>query len=257
MSRRHAAEKREIIPDPKFGNVVVSKFMNAVMYAGKKSVAESIVYGAFDLIEGKTKQNPLSVFQQALDNVMPSIEVRSRRVGGATYQVPVEVRQDRRQALGIRWLITAARERNEKTMTERLSAELLDASNNRGNAVKKREDTHRMAEANRAFALSLVKPATAKEISPCPAATPSRTIVTSALWPTSMPARPRRRSASSITPARATRSARCTMAPRRWTGWSKSRSAASPLRRPPPLRSGTTSGSTSSIRPATSTLRSK
>ena len=151
MSRRHRAEKREILPDPKFGNIVVTKFMNSVMYEGKKSVAENIVYGAFDLIEGKTKQNPLSVFQQALDNVMPSIEVRSRRVGGATYQVPVEVRQDRRQALGIRWLITAARERNEKTMTERLSAELLDASNNRGNAVKKREDTHRMAEANRAF----------------------------------------------------------------------------------------------------------
>jgi small subunit ribosomal protein S7 len=151
MSRRHRAEKREIQPDPKFGNIVVTKFMNSVMYEGKKSVAENIVYGAFDLIEGKTKQNPLSVFQQALDNVMPSIEVRSRRVGGATYQVPVEVRTSRRQALGIRWLIIAARERNEKTMTERLSAELLDASNNRGNAVKKREDTHRMAEANRAF----------------------------------------------------------------------------------------------------------
>jgi small subunit ribosomal protein S7 len=152
MSRRHRAEKREVLPDPKFGNMVVSKFMNSIMYAGKKSVAESIVYGAFDMIEGKTKQSPLAVFEQALDNVMPTIEVRSRRVGGATYQVPVEVRTDRRQALGIRWLITAARERNEKTMTERLSAELLDASNNRGNAVKKREDTHRMAEANRAFA---------------------------------------------------------------------------------------------------------
>jgi small subunit ribosomal protein S7 len=151
MSRRHSAEKREIMPDPKFGNAVVTKFMNSVMYAGKKSVAESIVYGALDLIEAKTKQQPLGVFQQALDNVMPSIEVRSRRVGGATYQVPVEVRSSRRQALGIRWIISAARERNEKTMTERLSAELLDASNNRGNAVKKREDTHRMAEANRAF----------------------------------------------------------------------------------------------------------
>ncbi len=151
MSRRHRAERREILPDPKFGNVVVTKFMNSVMHAGKKSVAERIVYGAFDLIEGKTRSNPLSVFQQALDNVMPAIEVRSRRVGGATYQVPVEVRSDRRQALGIRWLISAARARNEKTMTERLSAELLDASNNRGSAVKKREDTHRMAEANRAF----------------------------------------------------------------------------------------------------------
>ena len=151
MSRRHSADKREILPDPKFGNVVVTKLMNSIMYAGKKWVAESIVYGAFDTIEGKTKVNPLTVFQQALDNVMPSIEVRSRRVGGATYQVPVEVRTSRRQALGLRWIIEAARGRNEKTMTERLSAELLDASNNRGNAVKKREDTHKMAEANRAF----------------------------------------------------------------------------------------------------------
>ena len=152
MSRRHRAEKREVLPDPKFSNMVVSKFMNSIMHAGKKSVAETIVYGALDMIEGKTKQNPVTVFEQALENVMPTIEVRSRRVGGATYQVPVEVRLDRRQALGIRWLITAARDRNEKTMTERLSAELLDASNSRGNAVKKREDTHRMAEANRAFA---------------------------------------------------------------------------------------------------------
>ena len=152
MSRRHSAEKREIQPDPKFGNFVVSKFMNSIMRQGKKSVAENIVYGALDIIEGKTRQSPVTVFQQALDNVMPSIEVRSRRVGGATYQVPVEVRTSRRQALCIRWIISAARERNEKTMTERLSAELLDASNNRGNAVKKREDTHRMAEANRAFA---------------------------------------------------------------------------------------------------------
>ena len=151
MSRRHSADKREILPDPKFGNIVVTKLMNSIMYAGKKSAAESIVYGAFEMIEGKTKQSPLNVFQQALDNVMPSIEVRSRRVGGATYQVPVEVRSSRRQALGLRWIIIAARERNEKTMMERLSAELLDASNNRGNAVKKREDTHKMAEANRAF----------------------------------------------------------------------------------------------------------
>ena len=151
MSRRHSADKREILPDPKFGNVVVTKFMNSVMYEGKKSVAEKIVYGALDLIEGKTKQNPLSVFQQALDNVMPTIEVRSRRVGGATYQVPVEVRPERAQALAIRWLISAARARSEKTMSARLSGELLDAANNRGTAVKKREDTHRMADANRAF----------------------------------------------------------------------------------------------------------
>src|SRR6476469_254184 len=144
MSRRHSAEKREINPDPKFGSLVVSKFMNSIMYQGKKSAAAAIVYGAFDIIDTKTKGGPLAVFQQARDNVMPAIEVRSRRVGGATYQVPVEVRNERRQALGIRWIISAARDRNEKTMMERLSAELLDASNNRGNAVKKREDTHKM-----------------------------------------------------------------------------------------------------------------
>jgi small subunit ribosomal protein S7 len=151
MSRRHRAEKREVIPDAKYGNVVLAKFMNSVMYEGKKSAAEQIVYGAFDIIEAKTKQEPLAVFQSALENVMPAIEVRSRRVGGATYQVPVEVRPDRRQALAIRWLIQAARSRNDKTMVDKLSAELLDASNSRGNAVKKREDTHKMAEANRAF----------------------------------------------------------------------------------------------------------
>ena len=152
MSRRHSAEKREVLPDPKFGNIIITKFMNSVMYAGKKSVAESIVYGALGMIETKTKQNPLPIFEQALENVMPTIEVRSRRVGGATYQVPVEVRTDRRQALAIRWLIDAARKRGEHTMEDRLSNELLDAVNNRGSAVKKREDTHRMAEANKAFA---------------------------------------------------------------------------------------------------------
>ncbi len=152
MSRRHSADKREIIPDPKFGDAVVSKFMNSIMYDGKKSIAESIVYGAFDSIQGKLKSDPLTVFKQALENVAPAVEVRSRRVGGATYQVPVEVRSERRQALAIRWIITAARGRNDKTMVDRLSGELIDASNNRGNAVKKREDTHRMAEANRAFA---------------------------------------------------------------------------------------------------------
>jgi len=152
MSRRHSAEKREVIPDAKFHDVVLAKFMNSIMYDGKKSAAESIVYGAFDIIEQKTRQDPLPVFKQALENVAPSIEVRSRRVGGATYQVRVEVRIERRQALAIRWIITAARGRNDKTMVDRLSAELMDAANNRGNAVKKREDTHRMAEANRAFA---------------------------------------------------------------------------------------------------------
>jgi small subunit ribosomal protein S7 len=151
MSRRHRAEKREINPDPKYGDLVLSKFMNSIMYDGKKSVAESIVYGAFDLVESRAKTDPLEVFKAALENVAPAIEVRSRRVGGATYQVPVEVRPERRQALAIRWLITAARARNDKTMVERLSAELMDAAANRGNAVKKREDTHRMAEANRAF----------------------------------------------------------------------------------------------------------
>jgi small subunit ribosomal protein S7 len=151
MSRRHRAERREIIPDPKFGDTVLTKFMNCVMEDGKKSVAEQIVYGAFDLVENRSKQNPIEVFHSALDNVAPSVEVRSRRVGGATYQVPVEVRPDRRQALAIRWLIIAARARNEKTMVDKLSAELLDAANNRGTAVKKREDTHRMADANRAF----------------------------------------------------------------------------------------------------------
>ena len=151
MSRRHRAERREITPDAKFGDLVLAKFMNSLMYDGKKSAAEGIIYGAFDTIANKTRQDPLVVFHEALRNVSPSIEVKSRRVGGATYQVPVEVRTSRRQALGIRWIITAARERNEKTMTERLSAELLDASNGRGNAVKKREDVHRMAEANRAF----------------------------------------------------------------------------------------------------------
>ena len=151
MSRRRAAVKREVMPDAKFGDAVVTKFMNCLMHQGKKSVAEGIVYGAFDRISKRSGQDALRTFHDALGNVRPAVEVRSRRVGGATYQVPVEVRTSRRQALGIRWIISAARERNEKTMTERLSAELLDASNNRGNAVKKREDTHRMAEANRAF----------------------------------------------------------------------------------------------------------
>jgi small subunit ribosomal protein S7 len=151
MSRRHRADKREIIPDPKFGDIVLTKFMNSIMREGKKSAAERIVYGALDQMEEKVKQNPIELFHQALQNVMPALEVRSRRVGGATYQVPVEVRHDRRQALAIRWIISAARGRNENTMVERLSGELLDAVNNRGTAVKKREDTHRMAEANRAF----------------------------------------------------------------------------------------------------------
>jgi small subunit ribosomal protein S7 len=151
MSRRHSAEKREVNPDPKFQDLIITKFMNAVMEQGKKSVAERIVYGALERMEARAKQNPVQMFHQALENVMPAVEVRSRRVGGATYQVPVEVRPERRKALAIRWIITAARARNENTMVDRLSGELLDAANNRGNAVKKREDTHKMAEANRAF----------------------------------------------------------------------------------------------------------
>ena len=151
MSRRHAAETREILPDAKFGDLVLSKFMNNLMIDGKKSVAETIVYNALDRVEDKIKRAPVEVFHEALDNIQPSVEVRSRRVGGATYQVPVEVRPERRQALAIRWLIKAARSRNENTMEERLAGELLDAVNSRGSAVKKREDTHKMADANKAF----------------------------------------------------------------------------------------------------------
>ena len=152
MSRRRRAEKRQVLPDPKFGDLVVTKFMNMVMYEGKKAVAENILYGAFDILEAKRKDlGPLETFHSALENVAPAIEVKSRRVGGATYQVPMEVRPERRRALAIRWLITAARGRNEPTMQGRLSGELMDAANNRGSAVKKREDTHKMAEANRAF----------------------------------------------------------------------------------------------------------
>ena len=151
MSRRHAAEKREVLPDPKFGDLVVTKFINGLMLHGKRSAAEKILYGAFDSIQTKG-QEPLQLFRDAIDNVKPTVEVRSRRVGGATYQVPVEVRSDRRQALAIRWLIDQSRGRSENTMTDRLAAELMDAANNRGGAVKKREDTHRMAEANKAFA---------------------------------------------------------------------------------------------------------
>ena len=151
MSRRRRPEKREILPDPVFGDQTLSKFMNNLMLDGKKSIAESIVYGAMEAMQVRAKSDPIALFHDALNNVKPQIEVRSRRVGGATYQVPVEVRPERAQALAIRWLITAARNRSETTMAARLSAELLDAANNRGNAVKKREDTHRMADANRAF----------------------------------------------------------------------------------------------------------
>jgi small subunit ribosomal protein S7 len=151
MSRRRAAAKREVLPDPKYGDVVITKFTNGLMEDGKKSVAERILYGALTQIEQKTKQDPLKVFRDAIENVKPALEVRSRRVGGATYQVPVEVRPSRRQSLAIRWLIDIASKRSENTMTDRLAGEILDAANNRGAAIKKREDTHRMAEANKAF----------------------------------------------------------------------------------------------------------
>jgi len=151
MSRRHAAEKREVLPDPKFHDTILAKFINNLMKDGKKSTAERIVYGAFDKVQARMRSEPLQVFHDALENVKPTLEVRSRRVGGATYQVPVEVRPERRQALAIRWMIQAASKRSEKTMTDRLAGEVMDAANNRGAAYKKREDTLRMAEANRAF----------------------------------------------------------------------------------------------------------
>ena len=151
MSRRHAAEKRTVLPDAKYGDLVLTKFMNNLMLDGKKSIAERIVYGALERVETKVKRAPIEMFHEALENIKPSVEVRSRRVGGATYQVPVEVRPERREALAIRWLIIASRTRNENTMEERLAGELLDAVQSRGSAVKKREDTHKMADANKAF----------------------------------------------------------------------------------------------------------
>jgi small subunit ribosomal protein S7 len=152
MPRRREVPKRRILPDPKYKDKLVAKFINTIMLAGKKSVAEGALYGAFDIIQNRFKQEPLEVFRKALDNVKPKLEVKSRRVGGATYQVPVEVRPERRVALAMRWLVSYARGRGEKTMKERIAAEFIDASNNRGNAVKKKEDTHKMADANRAFA---------------------------------------------------------------------------------------------------------
>ncbi|MDB2414656.1 30S ribosomal protein S7 [Rickettsiales bacterium] len=151
MSRRHAAEKRKILPDAKYGNVVVAKFINCMMKAGKKSVAERALYAALEEVEKKTKRDALEVFLEVIDNIKPQVEVRSRRVGGATYQVPVEVRANRRQALSIKWLVTAARKRSEKIISMKLAGEFLDAYNKRGAAIKKREDTHKMAEANKAF----------------------------------------------------------------------------------------------------------
>ncbi len=152
MPRRRVAEKREILPDPVYHNRLVAKFVNCMMRAGKKSLAEQIFYQSMGIIEGRMKTDPLAVFKQAVDNVKPVVQVKSRRVGGATYQVPVEVRSERRLSMAFRWLITYARQRSEKTMEERLAAELIEAANNRGAAVKKKEDTHRMAEANKAFA---------------------------------------------------------------------------------------------------------
>ncbi|MDE1153631.1 MAG: 30S ribosomal protein S7 [Micavibrio sp.] len=152
MSRRHSAKKREVLPDPKFNNLVVAKFVNAIMESGKKSVAEKIVYGAFDIVQNKTKMEPVTFFMEVLDKVKPSVEVKSRRVGGATYQVPMEVRPTRAVAVAMRWLKDASSKRNDKTMESKLASELLDAHNERGAAVKKREDTHKMADANKAFA---------------------------------------------------------------------------------------------------------
>ncbi|WJW75052.1 30S ribosomal protein S7 [Thiohalobacter sp. IOR34] len=152
MSRRKAAERRQILPDPKFGSLMLAKFMNMVMVSGKKPVAEKIVYGALDHIGDKVGGDVMEVLDKALSNVSPMVEVKSRRVGGATYQVPIEVRAVRRQTLAMRWMIDAARKRSEKTMAQRLAGEIMDAAENRGTAVKKREDTHRMAEANKAFA---------------------------------------------------------------------------------------------------------
>ncbi|NLT64097.1 MAG: 30S ribosomal protein S7 [Clostridiales bacterium] len=152
VPRRGNVPKREILPDPMYNSVLVTKLINSIMLDGKKGVAQKVVYDAFDIIKQKTDRNPLEVFTEALNNIMPSLEVKARRVGGATYQVPIEVRPDRRQTLGLRWLTSYARKRNEKTMKERLSGEILDALNNTGGAVKKREDTHKMAESNKAFA---------------------------------------------------------------------------------------------------------
>ena len=152
MPRRGNVPKREVLPDPIYNSVVVTKLVNQIMYDGKKGVAQSIVYGAFDIIKEKTDKDPLEVFNEALENIMPVLEVKARRVGGATYQVPIEVRPSRRQTLGLRWLITYSRTRGERTMRERLAGEIMDAANNTGNAVKKREDTHKMAESNKAFA---------------------------------------------------------------------------------------------------------
>ena len=152
MSRRKAAPKRKILPDPKYGNLKVAKFMNQIMKNGKKSIAEGIVYGAFSEIENKSKKEPVQVFEKALEEAGPVVEVKARRVGGATYQVPVEVRNERALALAIRWIVDASRKRNEKSMTDRLANELVDANENKGASIKKKEDTHKMAEANRAFA---------------------------------------------------------------------------------------------------------
>jgi small subunit ribosomal protein S7 len=152
MPRKGEVKKREVLPDPKYGDKTVTKFVNTIMNRGKKSTAEAILYGSLDIVTAKTKEDSLGVFKRALENTRPTVEVRSRRVGGATYQVPVEVRPQRRLSLSMRWLIEAARSRGEKSMEEKLAAELIDAANNRGTAIKKKEDTHRMAEANRAFA---------------------------------------------------------------------------------------------------------
>ena len=255
MPRRREVPKREILPDPKFTSQDVAKFINVLMTRGKKSVAERIVYGALDQIQKKTGKDPLEVFNQALQNVRPMVEVKSRRVGGANYQVPVEVRPVRRTALAMRWLRDAARKRGEKSMGQRLASELAEAAEGRGGAMKKREEVHRDGRGQQGLlplpvlggaprpppgprqhkraARQSAPPRSAKDRQPWHARPPSSVTGTSASWRTSMPARPRPPSASCSTPAYRTSWARCTTAPRSWTGWSRSRSAASPS---PPRR---------------------
>jgi small subunit ribosomal protein S7 len=216
MPRRREVPKRTILPDPKFGDQTLTKFINVIMLDGKKSTAERIVYGALDQVAAKTKEDPLEIFTRALENVRPVVEVKSRRVGGATYQVPVEVRPQRRTALAMRWLVEAARKRGEKSMGIRLANELMEAADSRGTAVKKREDTHRMAEANKAFshyrwwASEPSGPSRIRDRPSCPDRPSSSVIATSASWPTLMPVRRRRPNASCSTPGSPTRSGRCT-----------------------------------------------
>ena len=238
MPRRGNVPKREILPDPIYGSILVTKLVNSIMLDGKKGVAQKVVYGAFQIVEEKTGKSGLEAFQQAMENIMPAVEVKTRRVGGANYQVPIEVRPERRQTLGLRWLTNYSRARSEKTMRERLAGEIMDACNNTGAAVKKREDTHKMAESNKAFSHLRI-----------------REILAS--WLTSMRARRRQPSVSCSTPVSITDSARPTTVRPPWTGWSRSRSAVLPS--PPllPPATGRAFGSILLILRVTWTLRSR